>query len=184
MNEALGLMGSQRALLSAPLSSPPALDVPVLFERILGEHDLFAALHFLNSTTPYRFTGVYCFEPGLVKSVVLADRENPDVRVGADVPWFDSYCMMTSENGRECEIQDALSDVRLKVHAARQTVLSYCGVLLRGLEGEELGTLCHYDVCARQTPAGTFEGLRTCHDAVERYLWEHLSIRPPALPRE
>src|SRR5688500_9925017 len=101
-------------------------DVRTKFEHVLHDHDLFSALWFLNGTTTYRFTGVYYFEPGVVKSLVLADRENPELRVGSDVPWFDSYCMMTAEDGQECEIQNALADARLTVHAARHAVLSYC----------------------------------------------------------
>ena len=70
----------------------PHPDVFATFEKVLREQDLFAALRFLNGTTTYRFTGVYCFEPGLVKSLALTDRENPELRVGRDVPWFESYC--------------------------------------------------------------------------------------------
>ena len=161
---------------------PHAQEVLAPFERALRAHDLFAALRVLNGTTRYRFTGVYCFEPGLVRSVVLYDRENPNLRRGEDVPWFDSYCMLTAENGAECEIQNSLIDARLTVHAARLKVLSYCAVLLRAPSGEELGTLCHYDVVAKNTDPGVFDGLRTCRGLVEFCLWEHLKIRRNALP--
>jgi len=163
---------------------PHSQEVLAPFERALRAHDLFAALRVLNGTTRYRFTGVYSFEPGLVRSVVLYDRENPNLRTGEDVPWFDSYCMLTAENGAECEIQNSLIDARLTVHAARLKVLSYCAVLLRTPSGEELGTLCHYDVSARKTDPGVFDGLRACRPAVEFCLWEHLNIRRQALPRD
>jgi hypothetical protein len=143
------------------------------FESTLLHDGFFAALWSLNMTTRYRFTGVYRFEPGLVKSVVLCDRETPDLRVGEDVPWFDSYCMMTAENGTACEIQNSLMDARLTGHAARRKVLSYCAVLLRTPGGDPLGTLCHYDVCPQETAPGTFEGLRECCAVVERYLWSN-----------
>lgn len=141
------------------------------FEGTLDHEGFFAALRFLNATTPYRFTGVYCFEPGLVKSVVLFDRQTPNLRVGEDVPWFDSYCMMTAENGTACEIQNSLMDPRLTGHAARRKVVSYCAVLLRMPGGEPLGTLCHYDICPHDTIPGTFEGLHECRAVVERHLW-------------
>lgn len=166
---------------AGPLPYPQ--DVATRFEQTLREGELFAALRYLNSTTTYRFTGVYYFEPGIVKSHVLADRENPELRVGGDVPWFDSYCMMTAESGKECEIQNALADDRLTSHTARKSVLSYCAVLLRMPDGEALGTLCHYDVIPRKTAPMVFEGLRACRAAVERYLWEHLPARQP-LPRD
>ena len=40
------------------------------FERLLQEKGLHGALRVLNGTTPYRLTGVYRFEDGLVRSVV------------------------------------------------------------------------------------------------------------------
>ena len=181
MNQTIG--HRERIPRSAELASPRLRDVLSKFEQVLREEDLFAALGFLNSTTTYRFTGVYCFEPGLVKSLVLVDRENSELRVGSDVPWFDSYCMMTAEDGRECEIQNSLADARLRAHTAREKVLSYCAVLLRMPDGEELGTLCHYDVCAKETAPTVFEGLRACRTAVERYLWERVALRRPPPPR-
>ncbi len=161
---------------------PP--DVVARFDEFLREADLFGALCFLNRTTAYRFTGVYYFEPGVVKSLVLADRETPELRVGRDVPWFDSYCMMTAENGQECEIQNAVADDRLTSHAARKSVLSYCAVLLRTPDGEALGTLCHYDVVAKDTAPMVLEGLRSCKASVEHYLWQHLPPRRPPLARD
>jgi hypothetical protein len=146
-------------------------DLRAEFERALERDGLFAALSFLNATTPYRFTGVYFFEPGLVKSVVLCDRDMPDLRVGEDVPWFDSYCMMTAESGTACEIQNSLTDARLIAHAAKRKVRCYCAVLLKSPGGEPLGTLCHYDVRPQATPPGTFDRLRECQPIVERYLW-------------
>ena len=159
-------------------------EIQATFEQTLQAKDLFAALVFLNSTTTYRFTGIYYFEPGIVKSFMLADRENPNLRVGGDVPWFDSYCMMTAEDGDQCEIQNSLADFRLTVHAARHTVLSYCAVLLRMPDGEELGTLCHYDVCAKETAPMVFEGLRACRAAVERSVCQRLDIRRRPLRRD
>jgi hypothetical protein len=164
--------------------SPRTVHLLIPFERALHEHDLYAALAFLNGTTPYRFTGVYCFEPGLVRSVVLYDRENRNLRMGEDVPWFDSYCMLTAENGVECEIQNSVIDARLSVHAARLKVLSYCAVLLRAPSGEELGTLCHYDVVPKKADPAVLEGLRACRPAVEMSLWEHLDTRRHSLPPE
>ena len=163
---------------------PASEDLLSEFEQILRGDDLFSALRFLNGTTAYRFTGVYYFEPGLVKSLVLVDRENPHLCVGQDVPWFDSYCMMTAEDGKECEIRNSLADPRLTAHAARRAVLSYCAVLLRMPDGEELGTLCHYDVCARETAPTIFEGLRTCRAPVERYVWDRIGLRRQPLPSD
>lgn len=142
------------------------------FERTLQEQGLLRALAFLNRTTPYRFTGVYRFAPGLVKSVLLYDRKNPDLRVGEDVVWNDSYCRITAEDGKSCWIEDSLADGRLLEHAARNSVQSYCGVLLRTRQGHPLGTLCHFDLKPRRMPAGTMEMLQKVCPAVERELWK------------
>src|SRR5687767_6350248 len=81
---------------------------------------LFELLKALNSTTGYRFTGIYQFEGKWVKSVWLYDRETPNIQFGSDVLWDDSYCRMTATHGDCCEIIDALADSRLTSHAARQ----------------------------------------------------------------
>ncbi len=154
-----------------PQSVPGAGNLAGRFERTLRHEGLFAALRLLNATTPYRFTGVYRFAPGLVKSVVLYDREAPNVEIREDVPWYDSYCMIAAEDGSACEIQNSVQDSRLTHHAARLKVLSYAAVLLRTRDEDPLGTLCHYDVTPRQTPEGTFDGLFACRLAAERYLW-------------
>ncbi len=75
--------------------------------RLKGLHGALAAL---NATTPYRLTGVYRFDGGMVRSVALFDRKNPHLTVGVDVPWQDSYCRLTAENGGRCEIVDAPHD--------------------------------------------------------------------------
>jgi hypothetical protein len=139
------------------------------FERVLEEKGLHGALGLLNATTPYRLTGVYRFQDGLVRSVVLFDRKNPELVVGVDVPWKDSYCRLVAENGRRCEITDSLSDVRLGSHAAREAVQAYVAVLLKTPEGAALGTLCHYDLQPVEPPVDVFDALERVSPVVERH---------------
>ena len=142
------------------------------FEQVLHSQGLFEALRILNSASIYRFTGVYKFEETrLVKSVVLFDRRNPDLRVGQDVPWKDSYCMLAAEDGQSLEIADSQTDSRLKQHQARNTVQSYCAVLLRYPDGKPLGTLCHFDLRPCAAPPGTIEQLAAAKPALEQFLW-------------
>lgn len=158
---------------------PASLDdvtLPANFERLLRDGGLHAALKALNATTPYRLTGVYRFEGDLVRSVVLFDRKNPDLTIGVDVPWSDSYCRMTAEDGRSCEIIDALNDDRLTAHAAREAVQAYVAVLLKTPDGAPLGTLCHYDLQPLAPPAGVFEVLYRVRPIVERALWAVLKL--------
>ena len=119
--------------------------IPIV-ERALADGDLFAALASLNASVAYRFTGVYVFEKDLVKSLLMFDRKNPDLRVGADVPWKDSYCMLVAEDGDSYTIEDSLTDPRLTDHPKRNSIQCYCAVLLEKPSGEPLGTICHFDL--------------------------------------
>ena len=141
------------------------------FEQQIHARGLFAGLSLLNATSCHRFTGVYRFEGDWVKSVLLFDRKNPDLRVGENVRWRDSYCMLTAQAGDRCEIRDSLADARLQGHSARQAVQSYCAVLLYTRAGTPLGTLCQFDMKPQATPELTFGYLNAARPAVERFLW-------------
>ena len=141
------------------------------FEETLQRHGLSRALAFLNGTTPYRFTGVYRFQDGVVKSVLLYDRKNPELRIGENVPWNDSYCRITADSGNSCTIEESLTDERLLHHAARYSVQAYCAVLLRMPTGLPLGTLCHFDVTPHHAPREILETLNAVRNIVERELW-------------
>lgn len=138
---------------------------------------LFGLLKTLNSTTIYRFTGIYHFDGKWVKSVWLYDREHPNVEFGSDVLWDHSYCRMTAADGEFCEIVDAIADPRLVSHAARARVQSYVAVLLRKADRSAFGTLCHYDVCPRETPREAVTGLQAARDIVEQALSQELTER-------
>jgi hypothetical protein len=141
------------------------------FEQQILARGLFAGLSLLNATSCHRFTGVYRFQGDWVKSVLLFDRMNPDLRVGENVPWRDSYCRLTALAGDRCEIRNSLADARLESHSARQSVRSYCAVLLYTRAGTPLGTLCQFDMKPQATPELTFGYLNAARPAVERFLW-------------
>ena len=141
------------------------------FEQQIHARGLFAGLSLLNATSCHRFTGVYRFEGDWVKSVLLFDRKNPDLRVGENVRWENSYCMLTAQAGDRCEIRNSLTDARLQSHAAREAVQSYCAVLLYTRAGNPLGTLCHFDMKPQATPELTFGYLNAARPSVERFLW-------------
>jgi hypothetical protein len=95
-----------------------------------------------------------------------------------DVPWNDSYCRLTAEDGARFQIVDAPQDPRLAGHAARTTVQAYVSVLLKGPDNRPLGTLCHYDLHPVTPPLGIFEDLDAVCPAVERSLWAMLKLPP------
>ena len=67
-------------MLESLLPHNHGLTLSAAFERTLHCQGMNAALALLNATTPYRLTGVYRFDGDLVRSVVLFDRKNPDLR--------------------------------------------------------------------------------------------------------
>jgi GAF domain-containing protein len=157
-------------MLQVTVSSNYTDEFVEMFREALAGAGLHRALQLLNQTTTYRFTGVYCFEPDWVRSVVLFDRENPMLRIGADVPMKESYCLYTARAGEVLVIENAPKDPRWNGHAARDSVLSYVAVLLADRAGTPLGTLCHFDFCGREVPPGSIEILSAVRPTVEAHL--------------
>lgn len=48
-----------------------------------------AALRYLNSRTPHRFTGVYRYDGEMLRNMALFDRFEPDQQRGGDIPMAD-----------------------------------------------------------------------------------------------
>lgn len=124
------------------------------FELLLEREGMHGALAFLNARTRHRFTGVYRFDPPMLRNVCLFDRENPTLRLGGDSPMRETYCSLVGEVNAPFLTNDAAADARLAEHPARASVIAYCGVPLRGEGGLCFGTLCHFDLRPRLAPLG------------------------------
>jgi GAF domain-containing protein len=124
------------------------------FADRLATRGVHEALAFLNARTRFRFTGVYRVEGEQLCNLGLFDRENPTLNLaGNRCRLDDTYCSIVCATDRPFRSADAGHDRRLLRHPARASVISYFGVPVRGSGGELLGTLCHYDVRPRITPA-------------------------------
>jgi GAF domain-containing protein len=130
------------------MAQEPLKDILYEFESRLSAAGVHGALRFLNQRTSYRFTGVYRFKPPLMRSLMLYDRENPDLVIGSDTLLTETYCSIVGEIEAPFSTPDARQDERLTAHPARESILSYCGVLLRAEDGATFGTLCHFDLIA------------------------------------
>lgn len=131
------------------------------FEAHLRRGGLLAALAMLNERTRFRFTGLYRVVPPQLRNVALHDRENPTLRIsGAVCALTDSYCSIVHERERAFQVSDALAEIRLNDHPARDSVQSYAGVPVRLPGGRVLGTLCHFDGRPRIMPASELSVLR------------------------
>ncbi|MEP6916675.1 MAG: ATP-binding protein [Acidobacteriota bacterium] len=127
-------------------------DTLVKFEKVLDTQGLREALKFLNSRTAHRFTGIYRFDPPILRNLFLHDAENPATTVGEDAPMEATYCSIVGAFERPFTSDDTLRDDRLRDHPGRHDIQSYCGVLLRSHDHTPYGTLCHFDVVPCDVP--------------------------------
>lgn len=123
------------------------------FRALLETGGLREALGFLNARTRHRYTGLYRFDPPMLRGVCVFDRENPTLNVGGDMPMRETYCSLVGQTQEAVVIRDAARDPRLRTHPARDVYLAYCGVPVALADGRCVGTLCHFDVRPRITPA-------------------------------
>ncbi|MEO8359606.1 MAG: ATP-binding protein [Vicinamibacteria bacterium] len=122
------------------------------FEKELGANGVQEALRFLNNRTAHRFTGVYRFDPPTLHNLALLDAKDRAVAQGENPPMEATYCSIVGTFERPFTSEDTLQDERLRAHPARESVRSYCGVLLRREDGTPFGTLCHFDLVPRDVP--------------------------------
>ena len=137
------------------------------FSRRLADNGLHDALGFLNARTRHRFTGVYRFEPPVLKNVSLFDRENPQVRSAMDALLRDTYCSHIADTGAEFGIDDGREDSLPGIGLPR-SVVAYHGVPLRNERDVCVGSLCHWDVRPRLVPDGEWAVLYAVAPLVAR----------------
>jgi GAF domain-containing protein len=155
-------------------------DVIEEFKSALTGGGVHGALRFLNGRTTYRFTGAYRFDPPLLRNVVLFDRENPDLQVSGDAPLRETYCSIVGETRAVFFTADAGRDEGLLGHPARESVLSYCGVLLQSSSVPSFGTLCHFDLTPRPVLQDEVQVLEAVAPLLaERLVRERLILRAP-----
>jgi hypothetical protein len=133
------------------------------FETVLAHQGAHAALGYLNSRTPHRYTGLFLYRGPTLDCLVLFDRFDPqgeeqrrekerkvDQQAEEEgIPLANTYCSLLDDRSQgDLEILDAPVDPRLAVcrMSANTPVVSYCGVLILDRQGRRVGTLCHYDM--------------------------------------
>ena len=122
------------------------------FRSIFDRKGLHAALAYLNARTRHRFTGVYRFEPPMLRSVCLYDRENPALHVGSDAKMSETYCSIVGAETEWFATANADADTRVNEHPARVNFQAYCGAPVVDGGGACVGTLCHFDQRPRLIP--------------------------------
>jgi CheY-like chemotaxis protein len=149
--------------LVATLKPKPGMsdDPPTLrdFQVVLAAQGVQESLAFLNRRSPYRFTGIYQFDGTRRKNLGLFDRLEPKTLRGDTVPLRETLCSIVETSRQPLVVTDASTDPRTLDHPARTTLQSYCGVILRRLDGTPFGSLCHFDVASIPSSPGVLEML-------------------------
>ncbi len=136
-------------------------DPPLLrdLQAVLGAQGVHEALAFLNRRTPYRFTGLYQFDGVTRRSVDLFDRLDPKAPRGETAPLRQTFCSIVEVSRQPVVVADAATDPRTVEQPARAGVQSYCGVVLRHLDGTPFGSLCHFDLVPTPPTPGAVDML-------------------------
>ncbi len=136
-------------------------DPPTLreFQAVLRALGPDRSLEFLNRRTPYRFTGVYEFDGAARRNVDLFDRLDPKATRERTTSLRETFCSFVEISRQPLIVIDAASDPRSSESLRRASVQSYCGVLLRRLDGTPFGSLCHFDFAPVRPTPGTLDML-------------------------
>ena len=135
----------------SPNQADPMTAEIAAFTALLHQQGVHAALGYLNQRTPHRYTGLWRFDGDTLRSEALFDRKMPDVRQGADAPLATTYCSLVGRAGAPVQILDTATDPQAL--GIESPVVSYCGMLVHDGQGQDFGTLCHYDLqrCQERT---------------------------------
>jgi CheY-like chemotaxis protein len=135
--------------LVASLTRKPAMaeDPPLArdLRAVLSGQGVRETLGYLNRRADYRFTGAYEFDGTTRRSLGLFDRLDARTAPGNAVPLRDTFCSIVEASRQPLVVTDASTDPRALEQAARLGARSYCGVVLRRLDGTPFGSLCHFD---------------------------------------
>lgn len=117
--------------------------------KAIQEHSgIRALLIHLNGLTDHRFTALYRFDEDSLHNLYFFDQQQPEILSCPDIPVLASYCVFVRSSGQTFVTPDSLADERVRGHAKRMEVRSYCGVPLVDDEGRMFGTICHFDFSA------------------------------------
>ncbi|MEJ8813114.1 GAF domain-containing protein [Variovorax ureilyticus] len=145
------------------------------FSTLLDSGRPEAALQYLNSGVPHRYTAVYRFEGDILRNVLLYDKRRqmrPDFLIA--VPFKQSFCQFVRKD-QVFRTDDSGNDERLVGHPYRGVVVvSYHSVPVMNAEGALWGTMSHFDMSSRRLAESEFELLQRAATALTGHI-PHLS---------
>jgi GAF domain-containing protein len=115
------------------------------FQSITEAVGLHAAMRWLNSRVPYRFTAIFAFDGDMLRNICFVDKDDPNVTNCIDQPISNSYCTYIHQSRRTFSVEQASTDARVADHPKRESYQCYYGVPLFDANRKMLGTVCHFD---------------------------------------
>lgn len=137
-----------------------------VFSKLLSSDGIRAALYSVLRHSDYRFLSIFRFKDGKATSCVHVDRTDLLATQADEVPDTATYCLYVRNSKQPFVTANAATDARTAGHPARDVVLSYCGIPILEPEGKLIGTLCHYDLVARDPDQLDLELLRRVSSAL------------------
>lgn len=121
---------------------------------------LEGGLRYLNSFVQHRFTALYQLSGGLLKNIVLIDKQGEATPEALqEVTLEESLCQFAIRDG-QFKTTNTPKDQRLDGHPFQGVVMAYHGVPVLNRQGVLFGSLCHLDEEKRSLSDPDFELLQ------------------------
>lgn len=114
--------------------------------ELLARHGVRPLLVFLNGLTAFRYSAVFRFDSGTLKTVCFYDREDPREDTVPEIPVTASYCVFVRDRGRVFSLPDSMVEPCVESHPKRGQINAYCGAPLFDAEGNVIGSICHFNL--------------------------------------
>ena len=114
------------------------------FKAKLEAGGVEAAIEFLNSRTPFRYSAIFRLEGDQIRNLYLYDREHQTVSQPQPMPLRESFCQIVVDEGTFTTAHSAV-DARVDGHAKQGVLNAYFGLPLVDTPGSIFGTFCHFD---------------------------------------
>lgn len=140
------------------------------FLKALTSEGPEAALQYLNSEVPHRYTAIYRFDGELLRNVALYDKRRqmrPQFLIA--VPFTQSFCQFVRRD-QVFRTDDSASDERLVGHPYRGVVVSYHSAPILNERGALWGTLSHFDMGRQPLSESEFDLLRAAAIALKGFV--------------
>lgn len=138
------------------------------FVELMERKNLHAAVTYLNSRTPHRFSAVYKFEGEVLKNICLVDKFDPSIKESENRLISNSYCSLLTS----LMSIDMISNIPEENRKLASQVEAYGGVLIMDEFGNPYGSLCHYDLKRCEVNTNDIPLLKKVAPLVYKYLKE------------